>query len=189
MTTTDKMYRHIEYTEVERQLASMAREKAGSRDVSYHGTRFAQSILKTGVLFRAELGGQVCLTRSPEVAAYFGLLDRDYDEGIGSILILDRQSLETLYDISPNPQVIWHPKMRFHDEAEEEIFEDVINIGNHLIGIVSGPAVQRSDRHRALNDKYTKQVEAKLSILQRALKLGILLPAACYLVAWSAGKE
>jgi hypothetical protein len=94
--------------------------------------------------------------------------------GLDQYLSLNRQSLETLYDISPNPQVIWHPKMRFHDEAEEEIFEDVINIGNHLIGIVSGPAVQRSDKHRALNDKYTKQVEAKLSILQRALQLGIL---------------
>jgi hypothetical protein len=66
------MLRHIKYSDAERQLAGQAREVAMNRDVLYHGTRHAQSILKTGVLFRSLSGGdpKVCLTRSAEVAAY-----------------------------------------------------------------------------------------------------------------------
>ena len=48
------MPRHIKYTDAERQLAGQAREIAMNRDVLYHGTRYAQSILKTGVLFLRE---------------------------------------------------------------------------------------------------------------------------------------
>jgi hypothetical protein len=90
------MLRHIKYSDAERQLAGRAREVAMNRDVLYHGTRYAQSILKTGVLFHSLTGGdpKVCLTRSAEVAASWALVDRDDDEGRGSIFILDRQSLE-----------------------------------------------------------------------------------------------
>ena len=53
------MYRHVKYSEAEIKLAGVARQKAINRDVLYHGTRYAQSILKTGVLFRAGFDGQV----------------------------------------------------------------------------------------------------------------------------------
>jgi hypothetical protein len=58
---------------------------------------------------------------------------RDNDEGRGSIFILDRQSLERRYKIDANPEVYWHSKTRFHDEAEEEIWDNVVDVGNHLL--------------------------------------------------------
>src|SRR5262245_41266266 len=89
------MLRHLKYTKAVRQLAEMARQKAMDRDALYHGTRFAELILKTGVLFYSDPGDpKVSFTRSPEVAAYWALLERDYDEGCGSVFIFDRQSLE-----------------------------------------------------------------------------------------------
>ena len=114
------MVRHIKYSEAERKLAGRAREIATNRDVLYHGTGYAKSILKTGALLSH--GGKVCLTRSAEVAAYWALLARDDDEGRASILILDRQSLEDRYEIEANPEAWWFSKTTFHDEAEEEKF-------------------------------------------------------------------
>lgn len=139
------MISHIKYTAVQRQLANMARQKAANLDVLYHGTRHAQSIMKTGALFHTMPGEQkVCLTRSAEVAAYWASIKRDCDEGRGSILIFDRQSLERRYKVVPNPEVWWHTKTIFHDEAEEEIWETVTDVHDHLIGFVCGPATRRS---------------------------------------------
>ena len=104
----------------------------------------------------------MCLTRSAEVAAYWALVDRDNDEGRGSIFILDRQSLERLYKIEANPEVWWHSKTMFHDEAEEEIWDNVVDIGNHLIGFVSDPTIRRSQRTITLNREFTKEIEARL---------------------------
>jgi hypothetical protein len=161
------MLRHIKYSDAERKLAGQAREVAMNRDVLYHGTRHAQSILKTGVLFRSLTGGdpKVCLTRSAEVAAYWALIDRDNDEGRGSIFILDRQSLERRYKIDANPEVYWHSKTRFHDEAEEEILDNVVDVGNHLIGVVSGPTIRRSQRTKTLNRRLKNEIEARLQEL------------------------
>ena len=157
------MIRHIKYTVAQRELAGLARKMTMNRNVLYHGTRYCQSILKTGILFRAEIGGcQVCLTRSPEVAAYWALMERDDDEGYGSILIFDRQSLEARYKIKCNTEVFWLTDTIFHDEAEEEIFDDVIDIGDHLIKVVSGPTVRRSHRHRILNREHRRATEARL---------------------------
>jgi hypothetical protein len=158
------MPRHIKYSDAERQLAGRAREVAMNRDVLYHGTRYAQSILKTGVLFHSLTGGdpKVCLTRSAEVAAYWALLDRQNDEGRGSIFIFDRQSLERRYKIDANPEVYWHSKTRFQDEAEEEIWDNVVDVRNHLIGFVSGPTIRRSHRTKTLNRRLKNEIEARL---------------------------
>jgi hypothetical protein len=155
------MPRHIKYSDAERQLAGQAREVAKNRDVLYHGTRYAKLILKTGVLFHSRTG-HVCLTRSAEVAAYWALLERDDDEGRGSILILDRQSLEHRYRIEANPEPIWYSKTSFHDEAEEEIFDNVVDVSNHLVGFVSGPTIRRSHRTKTFNRERTKEIEARL---------------------------
>ena len=70
----------------------------------FHGTRYAELILKTKVLFRTGFSDQkVSLTRSAEVAAYWALLDRDDDEGRGAILIFDRRSLERRYKVEAVP--------------------------------------------------------------------------------------
>jgi hypothetical protein len=95
------------------------------------------------------------------------LLERDYDEGRGSVFIFDRQSLERQYKVEANPEVYWHTKTLFHDEAEEEIWANVIDIGNYLIGIVSGPTVNCSHKHKTLNRKYSARIEARLLLLER----------------------
>lgn len=141
------MSRHIKYSKKVRVLAAQAREIAVTQDVLYHGTRYPQSILGHGVLFRARSGDpKVCLTRSAEVAAYWALIERDDDEGRGSILIFHRRSLERRYKISANPEPYWHTKTIFHDEAEEEIWDDVIDVNNHLIDFVSSPKARRSPK-------------------------------------------
>jgi hypothetical protein len=161
------MIHHIKYTTAERQLALLARKLATNLDVLYHGTRHRQSILRTEVLFRPEVHvDAVCLSRSPEVAAYWALLKRDNDEGRGSILVFDRQSLASRYKIKCNPEVFWHSDTTFHDEAEEQIFGNVTKIGDHLIGIVSGPTVKRSQQHRILNREFERMMEARLRQLE-----------------------
>ena len=156
------MIYHIKYTTAERELALLARKLATNRDVLYHGTRYRQSILKTETLFRPEVGvDAVFFTRSAEVAAYFALLKRDDDEGRGSILVCDRQSLASHYKIKCNPQVYWHSDTTFHDEAEERIFDNVTKIGDHLIGIVSGPTVKLSQRNKILKRECERMMEAR----------------------------
>jgi hypothetical protein len=131
---------HTKYSDVERQLAAQARAIANVRNVFYHGTRYTQSILDSGVLFRARIGEQkVCLTRRAEVAAYWAMLRRDDDEGRGSIFIFERRSLERRYKICANPAPYWLTKTTFHDEAEEEIWDNVVDIRSHLIELIFGP--------------------------------------------------
>src|SRR6516165_4012657 len=104
-----------------------------------------------------------CRSRAPpEVAAYWALLERDYDEGCGSVFIFDRQSLKRRYKVKAKPEVYWHTKTLFHDEAEEEILANVTDIGNHLIGLVSGPTGWRSHKHKTLNRKYSARIKARL---------------------------
>lgn len=161
------MYRHIKYTAAQRKLANTARKKAGNRDVLYHGTRYANSILETGVLFRAGVGEpKVFLTRSAEVAAYWALMERDDDEGRGSILIFDRESLECKYHVKANPEVCWHSDTLFHDEAEEKVSTDVIDIHDHLVGLVHGPTTRRSHEHKIQNHELNMRTEARLLALK-----------------------
>jgi hypothetical protein len=153
----------------------MARQQAMDRDALYHGTRYAELILKTGVLFYSDPGQpKVSFTRSPEVAAYWALLERDDDEGRGSVFIFDRQSLERRYKVKANPKVYWHTKTLFHDEAEEEIWTNVIDIGNHLIWLVSGPAGHRSHKHKTLNREYKALIEARLLLLERQMTFSFM---------------
>src|SRR5215831_13734296 len=158
---------HVEYTEAQRQLAEMARQKAMGRDVLYHGTGFAKSILKMGILFHADTGSEhmVSFTRSPEVAAYWALKDHDYKSDRESVLIFDRQSLERQYSIESVPGVWQLSRARFHDEQEEAIWANVIGIDDHLLGLVSGPAVRRSRKCKTLNRKYMAVFEARLWVL------------------------
>src|SRR5262245_3007481 len=165
------MLRHLKYTEAVRQLAGMARQKATDRAVLYHGTRFAGLIQKTRVLFYSEPGDpKVSFTRSPEVAAYWALMGRDDDEGRGSVLIFDRQSLERRYKIKAIPEVYWLTNTLFHDEAEEQIWANVTDVGNHLIGLVTAPTGRRSHKHKMLTCK-SAQIECRARIEARLLLL------------------
>lgn len=108
-----------------------------NQNVLYHGTRYAAaSILKTRALFRAAIGDRkVCLIRSANVAAYWALMERDDDEGQGSIFILHRDFLERRYKIISNPDCFWLSKTLIHDEA-----------------------VARSQRHKELNRQHKEWI-------------------------------
>jgi hypothetical protein len=162
------MPRHVRYTAVERQLAWLARRKAMNQNVLCHGTRYATLILRTRALFRAAIGDRkVCLTRSANVAAYWALMERDDDEGQGSLFILNRDSLERRYKIIANPDCFWLSKTLFHDEAEEEIWADVINICKYVVGMVQGPTVGRSQRHKEQkNRQHKERIEPRLILKQ-----------------------
>ena len=134
------MLRHIEYSDTVQQLAAQARAIAQARTVLYHGTRYARSILGSEVLSRAAVGEQkVCLTRTAEVAAYWAMIRRDDDESRGAVLIFDRRSLECRYRIVADPEPYWLTKIAFHNEEEEEIWDDVVEVRSHLIDLVFGP--------------------------------------------------
>lgn len=162
---TGAMLRPKKYSEAERRLANLARKIAMHRDVLYHGTRHVQSVLTTGVLFPPGEGGKVCFTRSADEAAYWALLPRTEDEGRGAILIFDRQLLHCRYKIEPNHDPIFDTNKRCRDESEEEIWSEVVNVGKYVIGLVSEPAHQCSDRLKARNRRYRVSIEARLNEL------------------------
>jgi hypothetical protein len=152
----------VRFTVEERRLAGLARKMAANQNVLYHGTRYTQSILRTGVLFASGQG--VSLTRSPEVAAYFALLPRDDCEERGAILIFDRERLRCRYriDLFEGGKVdIYHR----YNEAEEELRGDLTDVGNYLVGLVSEPATLRSDKVKSWNAERRMQMEARLDDL------------------------
>jgi hypothetical protein len=155
----------ITYTKEERNLAALARKLAMNRNVLYHGTRYAQSILRTGVLFASDpVDPKVSLTRSPEVAAYFALLPRDDCEERGAILIFDRQWLRNRHRIYPIEKREFEMYHR-HNEAEEELWGDLIDVGNYLVGFVSESATLHSDKIKRWNVERRMQMEARLDEL------------------------
>ena len=95
-----------------------------------------------GVRFHAERGLQVCFTRSAEEAAYWPLLERDHEEGRGSIFAFDRRSLQYRYNIEPFHDDCWDNETGRRDEAEERIFDNITDIGKRLIGFVPDPTTQ-----------------------------------------------
>ena len=130
----------------------------------------------------------MCLTRSAEVAAYWAFVPREDDEARGSIFIFDRQSLQRRYKVEANPEVYWHSETTFHDEAEEEIRDNLVEIDNHLIGFVSDPTFRRPPKRRIstteLKRRRRTEIEArliKLVIPRNDTKLTKILthPLAC----------
>jgi len=162
---TGAMFLPIKYSEAERWLANLGRKIAMQRDVLYHGTRHAKSILSMGVLFSADETGKVSFTRSAEEAAYWALSPRIDDEGRGAIMIFDRLLLRSRYKIQPYHDPIWDSAASWRDEAEEELWGDVINVGEYLIGLVSEPTMNRSDILVRRNRKHRLHTEARLNEL------------------------
>ena len=167
---TGAILRPRAYSPAERELAALARKVAMNRDVLYHGTRDAQSAIRMVVLFHPQGGNLgypvVSFTRSPEEAAYWALLKRDDDEGRGGILIFDRQSLKYRYKIEPCHDPVWDTATICRDEAEEQVWDDVIDIGRHLIGFVSEKTTYLSDKLTTLNQERRLEMEHRLNELQ-----------------------
>ena len=86
---------------------------------------------------------------------------------IGNLLNADTRS-------KPTQRFIGIQKTLFHDEAEEEIWANVIDIGNHLIGLVSGPTCCRSHKHKTLNREYRAWIETRLLLLERQMTFSFM---------------
>ena len=157
------MLRQISLNQREHEFAGLARKAAGGRDVLFHGTRHAKLILTTGVLFYAASGEPgVFFTRSPEIAAYFALLERDSDEGLGAILIFDRQSLRCRYRIEPWHDDFWDDETGRRDEMEERVWGNVTDIGHHLIGLVTEPTTCCSKELKPHSRAFQERIRARL---------------------------
>ena len=156
-----------------REMARVARAAARNSDVLYHGTRYTEEILRDMELRHAHIGDEcVCLTRSPEVAAYWATLPRD-DLGRGGILVLDRASLGRRYKLEPFHDPCWDDFFE-NDEMEERIYDrDVIKLDRHLIHVVLeppgtiGPAILKELRRRAEAKKLKDSLNAEASVLHR----------------------
>ena len=121
-------------------LALQTRAIARGRDVLYHGTRYRELILASGLLALSNSGG-IYFTRDVETAVHWATLPRN-DEGEGAILVFDRPSLRARYRL----------ECTLEDEGSEE-FEEVVwdrhvEIAPHLIGLVSTPTPTLSRKAR-----------------------------------------
>lgn len=124
-------------------LTKLARAKAKGRDAIYHGTRFPRALFAENVLRCSDSGDDaVCLTRSPDVAAYFALMQRAWgvpreDEGRGALLILDRRKLSARYRLEPNHDITLDMP---RDEMEERIWgRDIHDLSRYLIAVIWEP--------------------------------------------------
>lgn len=161
------MLRQISLNQREHELAGLTRKAATGRDVLFHGTRHASSIRTTGVLFHSIPGDpMVSFTRCPETAAYFALMERDDDEGCGAILIFDRQSLRCRYRIEPWHDDIWDDETGRRDEMEERVWENISDVGHHLIGVVTEPMTRRSKEPKPHRRAFQERIRARLAAIE-----------------------
>jgi hypothetical protein len=88
--------------------------------------------LRSGKLIPPDWGDRaICLTRSPETAAYFALMvGPEIDQWSGAVLVLNRGSLGQRYRLEPCQY------MDDRDEREERIYDRAICFRRHLIGVV-----------------------------------------------------
>ena len=139
---SDPMRELSALTDRERTLARLARKVAWGKDAIFHGTRYANETLRSGKLIPPEWGDRaICLTRSPETAAYFALmLGKEVDQWSGAVLVLNRASLCQRYRLEPYR---YDDEEDDKDEREERIFGRTICFRRHLIGVVREADVTR----------------------------------------------
>lgn len=87
----------------------------------FHGTRFANAIANSGWLLAPTLGDRcVSFSRNPAAAIYMAALERDVDEGQGTVLVIDRNVLHSRYRLHSRCNAFV-----FREEAEEAVWQDV----------------------------------------------------------------
>lgn len=93
----------------------------GKTPVLFHGTRFANTIATSGWLLAPTLGDRcVSFSRNPAVAIYMAALEREVDEGEGTVLVIDRNVLSSRYRLYSRCN-----GFVFREEAEEAVWQDV----------------------------------------------------------------
>ena len=121
-------------------LAKRSRSLAVGISPLFHGTRYPNAILESGMLQPSSVGDTVvCFSRSPEEAAFWATLPRDDDEGHGAVMVFDRNRLSMRYRLE-----IWHDDMAQVDEQEERIWDRDVLLTAGLIGVASHPFSGRS---------------------------------------------
>jgi hypothetical protein len=112
-----------------------------SQPVLYHGTRYAQKILRSNELRWPDVGlSAVHFSRQLHTSAYWALLPRDDDEGKGAVFVLDRDWLAQKYKLETRRDG-WldirslYPPM--YTEAEEIVWgRDIGNLHKYLIDTI-----------------------------------------------------
>jgi hypothetical protein len=110
-------------------LAKLSRQIGRGHDAIYHGTRYPEEVLRSGKL-RPDITLKISLSRSPEVAAHFALLQNDGAiQWAPAVLVLNRSTLVQMYRLVP-----WHYGEA--DEQEEVIRRRTVSFRKHLLGVV-----------------------------------------------------
>lgn len=101
----------------------------------YHGTRYAKAILEADCIKCAPMGDtHVSLTRNFDTALYWADCERDDDEDVGSVLILDRAKLEADHVLTP-----FVSSPGDEDEHEEACMSDISELSKYLVSVVTIP--------------------------------------------------
>lgn len=88
--------------------------------------------MSSNLLLVPTLGDRcVSFTRSPDVAIYMAALDREDDEGVGAVLVFDRQRLASRFKIEKRCN-----GFIFREEAEEAIWKQVALRPGDLIATI-----------------------------------------------------
>lgn len=100
---------------------SILKDFLGKGPVLFHGSRYAQAITSSGWLLAPTLGDRcVSFSRNPAVAIYMATLERDVDEGQGTVFVVDRNVLASRYRLYTRCNAF-----EFREEAEEAVWQDV----------------------------------------------------------------
>ena len=127
-----------------RVMAQLARKIARGSDAIYHGTRHLDNVLRCGKLI-PPLNGEpgIFLSRSPEAAAYFASLLQTQASGYSpGVLVLNRRSLTQSYRLEPSRYDVDSDQ----DEREEVVWDRIINVRRHLLGVVWDADVDLTSR-------------------------------------------
>ncbi len=112
-----------------------------SQPVLYHGTRYAQKILKSNELRWPDVGfSAVHFSRQLHTSAYWALMPRDDDEGKGAVFVLDRDRLAQKYKLETRRDGWLDARWRYpamYTEAEEIIWgRDIDSLHKYLIDTI-----------------------------------------------------
>lgn len=122
----------------DQEFTNAIRDVARRRSVLFHGTSLGSLIARTDTLLYPTMGTPtISFARSPETAVHFATLPKDFDDGMPTVFVFDRQSLRSRFRIEPYqyPPPENHKEGKF--EMEEMIWHrDVTRVSRHLIAIV-----------------------------------------------------
>jgi hypothetical protein len=138
-------------------LSQRAHDLATAINPLFHGTRYLNAILESGMLVPPEVGDpEVSFSRSPNEAAFWATLPRDDDEGRGAVLVFDRDRLAMRHRLEPVDNAFFDV-----DEQEERVWERNVLLADGLVGIATQPQPFLGRGHREVRS-VDKQKSATL---------------------------